>query len=337
MRGESSSRGAAPAARDGAARAEAAVVRAPRRAELRQVPVPDPGAGQVRLRLEGSGVCGSSLPVWEGRSWFSYPLEPGAPGHEGWGRIDALGANVQGLRVGERVAALSFHAHAGVDLADASAVVRLPPELDGVPFPGEPLGCAMNVFERSAVEPGHTVAVVGVGFLGALLVRLAADAGARVIALSRRPFALQVARELGAEETVPLDDPDAAVERVQRLTGGEGCARVIEAVGAQAPLDLAGRLAGVRGRLMIAGFHQDGPRQVDLQHWNWQGLDVVNAHEREPARYLHGMRAAVEAVRDGRLDPRPLLTHAFPLDRLDEAYDTMRDRPDGFLKAWVST
>src|SRR5215470_7710059 len=64
---------------------------APRRIELTRVPIPLPGPGEVRIRVEGCGVCGSNLPIWQGRPWFNYPLAAGAPGHEGWGRIDALG------------------------------------------------------------------------------------------------------------------------------------------------------------------------------------------------------------------------------------------------------
>jgi predicted dehydrogenase len=175
-------------------------------------------------------------------------------------------------------------------VAPAAQMVPLPPALDGRPFPGEPLGCAFNIFRRSEIRAGQTVAVVGVGFLGALLVRLAADAGARVIAVSRRPFSLEVAREMGADETVPMDDHRGVIERVKALTGGELCDRVVEAVGKQWPLDLAGELTRERGRLVIAGYHQDGPRQVNMQLWNWRGLDVVNAHERDPAVYVRGMR-----------------------------------------------
>ena len=65
----------------------AAVVAEPRRVEIRTVPVPAPGAGQVLVRLEGCGVCASNLPPWEGKPWFTYPMEPGAVGHEGWGRL----------------------------------------------------------------------------------------------------------------------------------------------------------------------------------------------------------------------------------------------------------
>jgi threonine dehydrogenase-like Zn-dependent dehydrogenase len=265
-----------------------------------------------------------------------FPTEPGALGHEGWGVVDAVGDGVEGLSVGDRVAALSYKSYAEYDVADADAVVLLPDSLAGQPFPGEPLGCAMNIFHRSAIEPGQTVAIVGIGFLGAILTRLATDAGARVIAVSRRPFSLDVARNMGAAETIPMDDHDGIIERVKELTGGVFCDRVIEAVGKQWPLDLASELTRERGRLIVAGYHQDGPRQVNMQLWNWRGLDVINAHERDPKVYIQGIREAVAAVACGRLDPSALYTHTFPLDRLDEALNATRDRPDGFLKALVT-
>jgi threonine dehydrogenase-like Zn-dependent dehydrogenase len=297
---------------------------------------PEPGPGEVLVRLEGSGVCASSLPVWEGRTWFNYPQPPGAPGHEGWGRIAALGDGVQGLAVGDRVAAVSYKAHAEYDTAKADAVVSLPPELDGTPVPGEPLGCAMNIFRRSAIEPGHTVAIIGIGFLGALLTRLASNAGARVIAISRRPYALELARAFGASETVVMDDHASIIDEVRRLTDGRWCERVIEAVGLQWPLDLGGELTAERGRLVIAGFHQDGPRQVNVQLWNWRGIDVVNAHERDSRVYAQGIRDAVELMRTGVLDPSPLYTHCVGLDELGRALELTRTRPDGFVKALVS-
>jgi threonine dehydrogenase-like Zn-dependent dehydrogenase len=249
--------------------------------------------------------------------------------------VDAVGDHVRGFSVGDRVAALTYHAYADHDLAAHDAVVRLPPELRDADFPGEPLGCAMNIFARSDIRAGQTVAIVGIGFLGALLTQLASSAGARVIAISRRPFALEVARNCGARETIAMEDHARIVERVMALTGGEGCERVIEAVGMQWPLDLAGELTRIRGRLIVAGYHQDGPRQVNMQLWNWRGLDVINAHERDPLAYLEGMRAAVDAVVRGVLDPSPLYTHRFPLEQLGQALEATRTRPDGFLKALV--
>lgn len=315
----------------------AAIVSAPGRVSVQETARPLAGPGQVRIRLEGCGVCGSNLAFWEGRPWFSYPGEPGAPGHEGWGIVDEVGPDVRSVEAGDRVATLAPNAYAQFALSPADQVVPLPPALDGLPFPGEPLGCAMNAFRRGGVEAGHTVVVIGIGFLGALLTRLASAHGARVIAVSRRPYALEVARAQGAEVALGSDDRDAVTRAVAEATGGAGADRVFEVVGLQAPLDLAGELTRVRGRLIIAGYHQDGLRQVNLQLWNWRGLDVINAHERDPGQYITGIREAVAAVREGLVDLRPLLTHCYPLDRLDEALEAMRTRPEGFLKAVVLT
>jgi threonine dehydrogenase-like Zn-dependent dehydrogenase len=122
---------------------------------------------------------------------------------------------------------------------------------------------------------------------------------------------------------------------VRQLTDDALCDRVIEAVGKQWPLDLAAELTAFGGRLVVAGYHQDGPRQVNMQMWNWKGIDVINAHERDPEVQMAGLREAVELVRSGRLDPRPLFTHRFPLEQLGGALDATRDKPDGFVKALV--
>jgi threonine dehydrogenase-like Zn-dependent dehydrogenase len=319
-----------------AAGMRAAVVLAPGEVRVETQPLPAPGPGQVRIRLEGCGVCASNLTPWSGPEWQAFPLEPGALGHEGWGVVDAVGDGVADLAVGDRVAALSYKSYAEYDLAEASACVKLPDSLAGQPFPGEPLGCAMNIFRRADIRAGQTVAIVGIGFLGAILTRLATDAGARVIAISRRAFSLDVARRFGAAEVIAMDDHQGIIDQVKALTGGAFCERVIEAVGYQWPLDLAAELTGERGKLIIAGYHQDGPRQVNMWLWNWRGLDVICAHERDPAVYAQGLREAVEAVASGRLDPSSLYTHAYRLDQLDQALDATRDRPDGFLKALVT-
>jgi threonine dehydrogenase-like Zn-dependent dehydrogenase len=290
----------------------AVILETPRRAHVGSVPLPEPADDEVLVRLEGCGVCASSLPVWEGRPWFRYPLEPGAPGHEGWGK--EVGS-------GRRVALLSFHAFAEYEVVPKTAVVPLAPELNKVPFPGEALGCALNVFARSGIRSGQRVGVVGAGFLGLLLVQLAVGAGAETVAFSRRPHSLELARRFGA--ATPDEPP------------GESCDVVIEATGLQEPLDLAARLCRERGRLVVAGYHQDGRRSVDMQLWNWRGLDVVNAHERDWAIRLEGIRAAAAAVVAGQLDPSALYTHLLPLARLDDAFELVRTRPEGFVKALV--
>src|SRR5206468_985397 len=139
---------------------------------------------------------------------------------------------------------------------------------------------------------------------------------------------------MGASETIALEEP--VLERVEELTDGGLCDVVVEAAGVQSTLDLAGPLTKTRGRLVVAGFHQDGPRSVDLQLWNWRGLDVVNAHERDPAIVLEGVRAAAQAVAEGQLDPEPLYTHVSRLEELGRAFELAAERPDGFVKALVT-
>lgn len=312
-----------------------AIVTGPGKMKIQRSALSDPGPGQVRVRLEGCGVCASNLTPWSGPEWMEFPTEPGGLGHEGWGHIDAVGKGVSHLRIGDRVAALSYHAYASHDICDAEMAVPLPASLDGQPFPGEPLGCAMNIFRRADIHAGQTVAIIGIGFLGALLTQLASRAGARVIAISRRAYSLKVAGTMGAEHTIAMDDHWRIIEEVKELTAGKFCKRVIEAVGQQWPLDLAGELTMERGRLVIAGYHQDGPRQINMQLWNWRGLDVVNAHERDPAVYIQGIRNAVAAVAAGHLDPSSLYTHCYPLEKLDQALNDTRDRPGQFLKALV--
>lgn len=314
---------------------QAAVLSGPARIDMREVSVPEPGAGEVRVRLEGCGVCASNVEPYEGQPWSSFPGEAGGLGHEGWGVIDAVGAGVDGLAAGDRVALLAGHSFAQYDVARADAVVKLPESLAGNPFPGEPLGCAMNIFRRSDIRAGQTVAIIGIGFLGAVLTRLATDAGARVIAISRRRSSLDLARAYGAAETVVMDDHWRIIEDVKRIAGEAVCERVIEAVGKQWPLDLAGELVGFGGKLIVAGYHQDGPRQVNMQGWNWKGIDVINAHERDPAVNLAGLREAVEAVASGRIDPAPLYTHRYALSDVGAAIEATRDKPDGFVKALV--
>jgi len=313
----------------------AAVLVQPERFEIHPVEIPVPGPRQIRVKLEGCGVCSSNVSPWLGKPWFTYPFSPGALGHEAWGHVDALGSDVAGFSIGERVAIFSSNSFAEYDLAETNAIVRLPEDLEGEPFPAEPLGCAVNVFRRSNLNKGDNVAIIGIGFLGALLTQLATLAEANVIAISRREFALEVAKRFGARHTLQLEDMESLRCELLKITGGKLCQTVIEATGQQFPLDVAAELTRERGRLVIAGYHQDGPRNVNMQLWNWRGIDVVNAHERSPALYLEGMQEAVNAVEAGLLTPGPLYTHRFPLERINEALRLSTTRPDGFMKALI--
>lgn len=317
----------------------AAVLASPGHVEFREVAIPLPGPRQLCVQLEGCGICASSVAAWQGTAGMDTPLDPGMPGNEAWGRVHSTGSEVVGIAPGDRVGFLTTSGFAEYALADESqGLVVLPETMDALPFPSGALAGAVNVFRRSFIEKGDTVAIIGVGFLGALLTQLSVLAEARVLAISRRSYALRIAKQLGACVAVVQkedDDPAHTQEIVRELNGGNWCDVVIEAAGHQRSLDLAAGLTRNRGRLVLAGSHRDGPRHVDMALWNRRGFDVINAHESTPEILQEGLREAANAVECGLLQPGPLCTHRFSLARLEDALTLAAERPHGFMKALV--
>jgi threonine dehydrogenase-like Zn-dependent dehydrogenase len=313
----------------------AAVLTKPKNIDIQNIAPPTVKEDEVKIKVEGCGICSSSIPLWEGREWFSYPTEPGSPGHEGWGRVEAIGDKINNISVGDRVAFLSYHAYAEYDVATENSLVKLSDALGDKPFPGEPLGCAINIFERSDIAAGETVAIIGSGFLGVLLCQLAKHRGARVIVISRRSFSLDYAKRYGADEVIPLTSTWEVANKLSEITGKAFCHRVIEATGKQEALDVATEIVAEGGRIIIAGYHQDGLRHINLQQWNWKGIDVINAHERDPKKYLTGMQKAVDAVAAGILRPDELYTNVLPLSEINKGFALTQARPEGFMKALV--
>ncbi|WP_235940069.1 Gfo/Idh/MocA family oxidoreductase [Salipiger sp. PrR007] len=313
----------------------AAQVIGPGQVRMVHKPLPWPDAGQVRVRLEGCGICASNLVPWSGPAWQSYPLAPGELGHEAWGWIDAVGIGVDPAREGERVAVFGTHGFASHEVVPEDAALPVPKALEGKPVPAEPLACALSIFRMARIGRGDRVVIIGVGFLGAMLTRMATDAGAAVIALSRRQESLDLAREQGAATTALLGDEAEVHAAVDALTDGQGCDVAVECTGSQEPLDIAARLLRESGRLVIAGYHQEGPRQVDMQLWNWRALEIVNAHVRDRSTVLETMREAMDLWSEGAIDPSSLLTHVYPLERLSDGLDAARDKPPRFVKGLV--
>ncbi len=299
------------------------------------LPMPVPGPGEVRVRVEGCGVCASNLGPWQGLPWLDYPRPPAEGGHEGWGTVERVGEDVTAVEVGSRVTFLASHAWAEYAVAEARTLVALPASLRDKPVPGEAFGCAVNVFKRSRIHPGQRVAIVGIGFVGAALCRMASLAGAVVTAISRRPDSLALAERMGAVHAIKMDDHARIVAACERVTHSRGFEVVIECVGLQWPLDLAGEIVAERGTLVVAGYHQDGPRRVPMQQWNWRGIDVVNAHERDPMVVAAGVREAVALIDAGALEVQALVTHTYPLEELGRALDDTAGKPEGFVKGVV--
>lgn len=314
---------------------EAAILESPGKFSIYNIPIPEPGPLEIVFEVEGCGVCASSLPVFTGRDYFNYPLSAGNPGHECWGKVIFTGSEVKTFKIGDRIASLSINGFAVYDKVHIEKAIKLPMELNTHDFPGESLGCAMNIFRRSDIKPGQAVAVIGVGFIGAILIQLAKSAGARVIALSKRAFSLEIAKKCGADEVIQLNANQEITDQVKEFTGGRLCDRVIEVTGKEWPLNLAGELTKEAGKLIIAGLHLDGMRQVNVQLWNWKRLDIINAHEKNLQNYIKGMREAVDAVMSGKINTKELYTHKFSLSEINQAFDLVLKRPEGFVKSLI--
>jgi threonine dehydrogenase-like Zn-dependent dehydrogenase len=226
------------------------------------------------------------------------------------------------------VAGLVQNGYAQYALAQADELIPLPPSFGGTPLLGEPLACAANIVRRMAWQPSQPVAVVGFGYLAALTMQLLLPRReGHWVAISRRPESQALALALGASAAHGFEAvPDDLWDRFPI---------VVEAAGVQQALDYATWLTGYGGRLVIAGYHADGPRTVNLQSWNWKGIDVINAHERRPEAYLRGLREGLATVEHHRLAPSRFISHRWPLDRLAEALQTAADHPPAYVKGVV--
>src|SRR5436305_2575004 len=140
-----------------------ASLEAPRRFAVQSMEPPAPGEGEILLRVRGCGVCGSDMGPWKGIQGLAYPMSPGAPGHEVFGAVEAVGPGVSGLAVGDAVTALTYGAYAESVVVQAAEAVPLPPALAGRLVLGEPMACAVNVARRTGIQEGDVVVLLGTG------------------------------------------------------------------------------------------------------------------------------------------------------------------------------
>jgi L-iditol 2-dehydrogenase len=311
-----------------------AVLNEPRRFTIADAPLPGIGPGEVLLRVAACGVCASELDIYQGLAGHaSYPWQPG---HEVSGMVERVGEGVLAPAPGDPVAvwvtARGYGEYVAVPAQYCFPAGDVPLEL----ALGEPLACAVNAVELAGIALGDDVLIVGAGFMGQLICRLVQLRGPRrVIVADTRNDALARAAAAGATATVnPATAPLA--DTVLELTDGVGADVAIEITGAQGALEVIGRCTRMSGTLVIAGYHQGAPRQVPLADWNWNAFRIANAHFRDVATILRGMRAGMRLVTSGRVSLEGLVTHRFPLATIDEAFRTAIEKPEGFVKATVT-
>lgn len=311
-----------------------AVLTGPRRFAIEELPVPEIGPDEVLLRVAACGVCASELDIYQGAAGHaSYPWRPG---HEVSGVVERAGARVAAPAPGDPVAVFvttaGYGEYVAVPAAHCFPAGDVPLEL----ALGEPLACAVNAVELAGIALADDVVIVGAGFMGQLAIRLVQLRGPRrLIVADTRDDALARAASAGATATVnPAREPLA--ETVLELTDGAGADVTIEFTGTQGALEVIGACTRMSGTLVIAGYHQGPPRQVPLADWNWNAFRIANAHFRDVATILRGLRAGMRLVSSGRLSLEGLVTHRFPLASIDEAFRTAIEKPEGFVKATVT-
>src|SRR5690606_11902040 len=136
----------------------------------------------------------------------------------------------------------------------------------------------------------------GCEFLELLLIQLCKSAGAKVIAISQNEYSLKTAKSAGADLTIHLDDQYKVIEKVREITHNNLCERVIEATEKEWTLNLSIELTSSGGKFIVGGFHQDGMRAINALKLNGRGIDMINAHERDPKQYVKGINDAILAI-----------------------------------------
>jgi threonine dehydrogenase-like Zn-dependent dehydrogenase len=310
-----------------------AALQGPQHFEVREVPRPRIRSDELLVKVVASGVCASEL-----EPWLAGPADdqPRYLGHEVSGVVVERGGDVHRLDVGDRVGV--WVTAAGFAEYVAVRADHCFPAGDG-PLDealAEPLACAVNAVERADVRLGDDVVVIGSGFMGHLVQKLVALRGVRrLVVADSRVDALERANAMGATHVVDVTR-ESLPEVVERLTDGRGADVTFECTGSQAALTAAGDTTRMSGKIAIVGFHLGGSRELPLSYWNWMAFTIVNAHFRDVEVIMRGMDVGMRLVSSSVLSMGDLVTHRFALDRIDEAFSAMRDKPPGFVKAVIT-
>jgi threonine dehydrogenase-like Zn-dependent dehydrogenase len=300
---------------------------------IEEAEVPSIRPDEVLVKVVVSGVCASELEPWvEG-------LPDGEVrylGHEVSGVVAEVGDEVTGLRTGDQVGTWvterGFAEYVAVRAVYCFPAAQVP--LDEAL--AEPIACAVNAVEAAEVRLGDDVVVIGAGFMGNLVQKLVAVRGVRqLIVADARPDALARAAEFGATRVVDVRQ-ESLPDTVRSLTDGSGADITFECTGSQQALTATGETTRMSGKIAIVGFHQGPERMIPLAYWNWMAFTVVNAHFRDPAVILRGMEVGLRLLSSGQLSTKGLVTHRFPLERIGDAFATLRDKPPGFVKAVIT-
>jgi L-iditol 2-dehydrogenase len=339
----------------------AAVLYGKEHLQIEIVDVPKLGPGDVLVRVRAALTCGTDVKVFR-RGYHARMITPPALfGHELAGDIVAMGDRVEGFRIGQRVMAANSapcgecyycrrdQENLCTDLLFNNGAyaeyIRIPERIvrknlhlieDHVGYQdaalAEPLACVLRGLEESKVRPGDTVAVIGLGPIGIMFVRLAkAVYGARVIAIGRRQPQLDRAARMGADELIVNTAGADVVGAVKAMTEGRGADVVIEAVGLPELWQLATRLLRRGGVVNFFGGCASGTEvHLDTQLLHYSEITCQASFHHTPAL----IRKALSVVGRGYITARDLVNGVEPLANLLEVMQHLMSH-NGHLKTAI--
>lgn len=300
--------------------------------EVITMPKPSINETEVLIKVLLCGLCTSETQTWLHDNGSRRLL-----GHEVVGVIEELGSEVVGFKEGDRVTGMIYQGYAQYAKADYRMLVKIPEKLEACEALGEPLSCLITGIDRISNLPCKTAAVIGAGYMGLGMIQLLKWKGAEeVIAIDVRDESLENSRRFGADILRHPNEVEAIYKVVDWDQMDRGVPVVVEISGSQSGLELAGQMTAVHGTMAITGYHQGGPRTVNMELWNWKALTVINAHERRDAKHLAAMKVGLSLVEQGLFQMKPMVTHSFPLEALDEGFRTLMAKPEGFIKAVIT-
>jgi len=309
----------------------------PRTSEVIEVPDPVPADDQVLVEVVASGVCTSDLTPWRTGGRGGAGAAPVRLGHEIAGRVVAAGRNARGWSAGDLVTGLGGLGFASLAVMNAAHILPVPSGIEPALAIGEPVADLEEALSRTRMQAGDRVAVVGLGFMGLGLVQLVRDrAPGLLIGVDPIPAARARALELGAD--LAFAPGEVPAEYAGAGFGGPGRARdqragiVLEATGVTPGLATASALVRPYGTLSVVGYHHAGDAMMDMDLW-YKAVTIVNGFCPDKIRLMRAMNHALDLIGTHRFSYAPLITHRFGLDGVDEAYELMDGRADGFVKA----
>jgi len=311
-----------------------AVLYAPHDWRIDDVKLSDPGENECLINIKACGVCHSEIHQWDHKiEELEYPRYIG---HEVAGIILKVGENVKNFKLGDKVAAWAD----GKGYSEEIIVKEdtLEKISDGISFElalSEPIACTTNAVMKSNIQLGDTIALVGMGFMGLILLQELKLVGAKkIIAIDIREEMLNLSQELGADLVLnPLKDDIKAA--INEITGNKGVDVSFEVGGVESTLNLAADICRMEGKLVIVGYHPGARKINDLGYWNWMAFDIINAHFRDIKTILKGSRIGMELLNSGKIKMDKLITHRFKLDEIEAAFTAAKDKPKGFVKAVI--